>query len=182
MLGDLLGYLAVFVAAAIPWVELVVVIPPAIAFGLNPVAVGVLAFIGNALPVAGIVAAERHVARWWRAGAMALDRAWVDATGRDDRISRFVLPGFAPEEPSAEGAPERKRGWRDRLTSGAVHRYGVPGLAIVAPLTTGIHLATLIALGFRAPKPAVLWWMVASLAAWSAAVTILTALGVGLFR
>lgn len=58
------AYAVVFLLAAIPWWEVLLVVPPAIGLGLNPVLVGVLAFLGNILPVYLIVAVHGRVTRW----------------------------------------------------------------------------------------------------------------------
>jgi len=49
-------YGLIFVMAAIPWVEIVVVIPVGIALGINPLGVALFAFLGNLLPIYGIIA------------------------------------------------------------------------------------------------------------------------------
>ncbi len=48
-------YFLVFLLAATPWIELLVVIPGALAAGLEPHWVAVLAFAGNAWPVVALV-------------------------------------------------------------------------------------------------------------------------------
>lgn len=50
--------------------------------------------------------------------------------------------------------------------------YGLPVLALLGPLITGIHLATLIALLMKPSKTKVLLWMNASLLAWTLALTL----------
>ncbi len=57
--GGVWGYVAVFVLAAIPWFEVIVVVPVAVGVGYNPWLVGVVAFAGNMLPVIGIARLER---------------------------------------------------------------------------------------------------------------------------
>lgn len=58
------AYALVFVLAAIPWFEILLVIPPAIALGLDPIAVGVLAFLGNTLPIYAIVGFYGRISAW----------------------------------------------------------------------------------------------------------------------
>jgi hypothetical protein len=41
------AYVLVFLLAATPWIEILIVIPAGIALGLNPLAVSILAFTGN---------------------------------------------------------------------------------------------------------------------------------------
>ena len=141
------GYLAVALGAALPWLEILFVIPPAIALGLDPTLVGVVALLGNVLPVVAIVAGYARLDRWSRA-----------RRGRP-------LPG----------AEAGRRGSRGRRV---LARYGVPGLALLGPLVTGVHLAVVIMLasGGR-PRPALVWTS-ASLAAWTLALVVLTVAGV----
>ncbi|MGN7382221.1 Predicted membrane protein [Chlamydia abortus] len=52
-------------------------------------------------------------------------------------------------------------------------RYGMPGLALLAPAIVGTDIAAILALSFGSPRKSVLIWMTASLAIW----TILLAYG-----
>ena len=56
-----LGLLGVFLAGATPWLEAVVVVPIAIAFGLAPVASTVVAVAGNGLTIALFAASSKKV-------------------------------------------------------------------------------------------------------------------------
>ncbi len=58
-------------------------------------------------------------------------------------------------------------------------RYGIPGVALQAPLLTGPILATLLALG--APPRLLLLWMLASVVFWGAVITGAAALGFSMF-
>jgi hypothetical protein len=60
-------------------------------------------------------------------------------------------------------------------------RYGIPGVALQAPLLTGPVLATLLALALGAPARPLLLWMLASVVFWGAVLTAATALGFSLF-
>jgi Ca2+/H+ antiporter, TMEM165/GDT1 family len=60
-------------------------------------------------------------------------------------------------------------------------RYGIPGLALQAPLLTGPLLATVLALGLGAPPRPLLCWMLASVVLWGAVLTGAAALGLSLF-
>ncbi len=60
-------------------------------------------------------------------------------------------------------------------------RYGIPGLALQAPLLTGPLLATVLALGLGAPPRPLLGWMIASIVLWGAAITGAAALGLSVF-
>ncbi len=60
-------------------------------------------------------------------------------------------------------------------------RYGIPGVALQAPLLTGPLLATILALGLGAPPRTLLYWMFASIALWGFVLTGAAALGLSLF-
>ena len=60
-------------------------------------------------------------------------------------------------------------------------RYGIPGLALQAPLLTGPILATLLALTLGAPPRPLLLWMLASVVLWGAVLTGGVALGFSIF-
>ncbi len=61
-------------------------------------------------------------------------------------------------------------------------RYGIPGVALQAPLLTGPLLATVLALSLGAPPRPLLGWMLASIVLWGAALTGAAALGLSIFR
>ncbi len=60
-------------------------------------------------------------------------------------------------------------------------RYGIPGVALQAPLLTGPLLATLLALALGAPPRPLLLWMLASVVLWGAVLTGAAALGFSVF-
>lgn len=133
-------YLLVFVLAAIPWLEILLVIPAGVAIGLDPLLVAVVAFAGNALPIYGIVLAyERLAARF----------GWGEG----------------------EGSKRRERAKR------VFRAYGLPGLALAAPVLTGVHLAAVLALGLGARGRSTLVWMTASIAVWTVGITIVAVAG-----
>ena len=149
-LVDTWGYLGVLLAAATPWLEILLVIPAGVALGLAAVPVGLVAFVGNTLPVVGIVVAYEAVAR--RRAARRPDAMAAPPSGRRRRAARLM------------------------------ERYGLPALALAGPLVTGIHLATAMALALGARRLPVLWWMTASLAAWTLVLVVLAELGSSLLR
>jgi Ca2+/H+ antiporter, TMEM165/GDT1 family len=151
-------YLTVFVLAATPLVELLVVVPLGIGYGLHPVAVAVVTVAGNALPVLVIIAAFE---RW---------RAW--------RRGRATVAGSAADSP-AEDAPRAGRWERARRIWA---RYGMPGLALVAPLLTGVHLAAVAALALGSPRGRIAGWMMLSIVLWTVGVTVVTVAGIEGFR
>ncbi len=143
--GSWWSYVVVFVAAAVPIVEILVVIPAGILAGMPPVPTALAALAGNLATVALVaVAGDKLFARWRR------------------------------RRPQKDRATSR----RAQRARDAAHRWGVPGLALLAPLTTGTHVATVAALATGARRPRVLWWMAAGLAVWASAVTVTTVVGV----
>jgi len=60
--------------------------------------------------------------------------------------------------------------------------YGIPGLALQAPLLTGPLLATLLALTLGAPPRPLLLWMLASVVIWGVVLTGGVALGFSIFQ
>ncbi|GAB3037894.1 small multi-drug export protein [Natronobiforma cellulositropha] len=143
-----LQYLLVFVFAAIPFVEILAVIPIAVAVGLHPAPVALFAFAGNVAPIYAIVAGYDRLSAW-------LERR------RDG-------------EPS-----ESKRRARARRLWNA---YGMPGLALLAPVLTGVHLAAVLALGFGARARSTLAWMSVSIACWTVAITLASVAGLSLLE
>jgi uncharacterized membrane protein len=148
--GGLWSYLAVFVAAATPVVEILVVIPAAILAGLPPGPTAAVAVAGNLATVVVVVMAGDRLASWWR--------------------RRRPRPDPAP--------PSRRARRARRLAS----RWGVAGLALLAPVTTGTHIAALGALALDRDRRRVLAWMGAGIVLWAVAVTVASALGVGFLR
>jgi len=156
----LLEYILVFIMAAVPWMEILVVIPLAVAYGLHPPGVVLTAFIGNALPI-WVIIYTYH--RWM---------AWRK------KKNRCRLPkghNLTPENYSS-GTDNRGR----RLAKKIWDRYGLPGLALVGPIATGIHLAVLLALAAKSPPHATVFWMTTSLALWSTGLGVLSFYGLEL--
>ncbi|PRO66121.1 small multi-drug export protein [Alkalicoccus urumqiensis] len=142
-------YFVVFVMAAVPWLEILIVIPIAVGMGLDPWLTAVVSFVGNFLPVAGIIYLLQYMEKttWYKK--------------RQERKKQNA---------------KKDRGARGRKV---FQKYGLPGLALLGPAITGIHLAAVIALSFRAEKHATFWWMAVSLGIWTVVVTIGSVLGVG---
>lgn len=104
-------YILVFIAAATPWLEILIVIPVAIGAGLAPLPVAVISFVGNALPVLGIVA----LFRWWEQRRGPVRRRW---NRRAVRVwTKWGLPGLAIAGPLVTG----------------IHLAAVMALALRAP-------------------------------------------------
>lgn len=131
-------YALIFLLAATPFVEIMIVIPLGIGMGLAPVPVAVVGFAGNALPIWAIIAGWR----WWL----------------------------------ARRGPPRQR-WGDRAQH-VWERYGLPGLALSAPVVTGVHLATVMALMLQAGRGRTASWMAVGLVAWTVPTTLVSVWGI----
>lgn len=97
----------VFVLAAIPWWEVLLVVPPAIGLGLNPIAVGVVAFLGNVLPVYLIVAVHGRVTSWLERRRDGSDEKARRSRRASRLFERYGLGGWR---------------WRPRSSSGSTWR------------------------------------------------------------
>lgn len=60
----MIEYLLVLLGAAIPWLEIALVIPVAIVTGLNPVLVVLLAFIGNMITIFPLIIGFDKLKQW----------------------------------------------------------------------------------------------------------------------
>lgn len=138
-------YLILFILAATPWIELLLVIPAGIGMGLNPFFVALVTFLGNAIPVFVIVYGYKHWQKW-----------------RESKVKRI---------------PPKNSKRRQRAMN-IWNKYGLPGLAFLGPLLTGIHLATIIALAFKPGKKDLLAWMNLSLLIWTIGMTIVSFYGI----
>lgn len=94
-------YVLVFALAAIPWFEVLLVVPPAVALGLDPLLVAVTAFLGNGLTLYAVIVLNARVLSWWR------QRRSGSASARRERAQalweRFGLRVFAFASPVATG-------------------------------------------------------------------------------
>lgn len=145
-MSELLAYLAVLLAAAIPWLEVLLVVPAGILAGLPPVPTAVVGFVGNALTLVPVVVAGDRIRDRWR--HRRGPRAEEPATTRTGRARRLF------------------------------DRYGLPGLAALGPLVTGIHMAAVVALAAGADRGRVLRWLTAGVGLWSVLAAALTVAGV----
>lgn len=208
MLGELI---IAFLLAATPWVELLVVVPLGIARGLDPILLGAVVITGNTATILPVLWLHGRW-RTWRAQRAATRAAAANpapppvsgASGASGVSGASEAENHVhttpPDEPgpvselaaSAEGDPREtpiaeetddsfstRRGARaQRLWQ----RYGLPGVALLAPLVTGVHLAAAVALVAGATRRAVFIWFTASIVLWTIGVTVISILGVEGFR
>lgn len=163
----LVAYLTVLVAAAVPWLEVLLVVPVGILAGLSPTAVVVVAAVGNVASLVPVVLGGDRLRAWWRARRRARMAAANEADGSPG-TEAGGSPGGGP--PAASGRSARAQRVLDR--------YGLPGVALLGPLLTGIHVAALAALAAGAPKRPTLLWSTAGVVVWSAVTGVATVLGI----
>jgi len=75
----------------------------------------------------------------------------------------------------------RRLAKRRELIESVWKRYGIPGVALQAPLLSGPILATLLALALGAHARPLLLWMLASVVLWGAVITGVAAVGFSVF-
>jgi uncharacterized membrane protein len=145
-------YTLIFIMAATPWLEILIVIPLGIGMGLDPFVVALLSFAGNFLPVLFIIYVL-HIFQRTRTY-----RKWKVLRRRKRR--------------------HKKKKSRSLKAQRLFHKYGLPGLAALGPALTGIHLAVVIALSLQAGKHRTAWWMGLSLMLWTVFLTIASVLSI----
>ncbi|PSL35209.1 putative small multi-drug export protein [Planomicrobium soli] len=141
-------YFLVFLGAAIPWLEIALVIPLGIVAGLSPFWVILVAFIGNMVTVLALI--------------VGFDRFKIWYTKRQE----------AKGKTTDKKSERAKRIW---------NKYGLPGLALLGPILIGTHIAAFIGMTLGATKKNTTIWLTVSIALWSLAFGILTALGFDFF-
>ncbi|UTF55059.1 small multi-drug export protein [Natronosalvus rutilus] len=83
-----------------------------------------------------------------------------------DRVAAWL-------ESRRSGEPSKRRKRAVRIWN----RYGLPGLALLSPVTTGVHLAAVLALSLGARGRDTLAWMTGSIALWTALITLVSVVG-----
>jgi Ca2+/H+ antiporter, TMEM165/GDT1 family len=135
-------YMLVFLTAAIPLLEVMVVIPASVAVGLHPVPVGILAFAGNAATLAMAVVAGDELISRLRRRRTPRERD----TKRQERIRRIAyrwgLPGVALLGPIAVGSHVAAlAAIALRLPRGRVLLWSVAGVAAWSVVFTALSAA-----------------------------------------
>lgn len=102
--GDVVGYMLVFVFAAIPALELWTVIPLGIAIGMNPLGVAFFGFLGSLLSVYAIIIFFAWIKRWIEARGDKTNEETSSSKKRAKRIfEKFGAPGLAIGSPFVVG-------------------------------------------------------------------------------
>ncbi|MCM3596796.1 small multi-drug export protein [Metabacillus idriensis] len=154
----LIAYAAVFIMAAIPLFEVYGVIPIGILAGLSPLAVSVVAFLGNAFTVILLIVLVDKVKSWLQRRKMK----------KHSGMNVMNEEAVSLEDENSKKSKRAKKIW---------NRAGLPGLTIIGPLLVGSHLAAFLSMSFGSKRMVVSGWMLVSLVIWSAAAGIGTWLG-----
>jgi hypothetical protein len=149
-MSQLVAYVTVFVAAAIPWLEVLLVVPAGIVAGLPPVPTALVGAAGNAATLVPLVVGGDRLRTWWQ-----------------DRRTRHRAARSAPDETGGRGGRAR------RLYT----RFGLPGLALFGPLLTGVHVAALVGLAAGSPRRPTLVWLLGGVVVWAALAAAATVVG-----
>lgn len=89
-------YFLVFLGAAIPWFEIALVIPLGIVWGLSPVWVMVVAFVGNMLTVLALIIGFDRFQLWYNKRQEAKGKTVSKKSERAKQIwNKYGLPGLA---------------------------------------------------------------------------------------
>jgi uncharacterized membrane protein len=134
-------YIILFLFAAAPWMDVSIIVPLGIVWGLPPIGVSIVAFSGNFLLILGLGIFFKNIDKW-----------------RKHRKQKKGLNNLTKREKRSREIWEK---------------YGIPGLALLAPIFVGTDIAAIIALTFGSSKIRVVGWMTISLAMW----TIIFAVG-----
>lgn len=101
----IIAYVLVFIFAATPWIELLLVIPAGIGIGLNPFAVAVTAFLGNLSTVYLILLGHQTLQSVWNKFKIQ-DGISASSNRRTKTLQiwdNYGLPGLALTSPVAVG-------------------------------------------------------------------------------
>ena len=89
-------YFLVFLGAAIPWLEIALVIPVGIVSGLSPVWVILTAIVGNLLTVLVVIVGFEKVKEWMESRNRKKRKVESKRTERGKRIwNKYGMPGVA---------------------------------------------------------------------------------------
>lgn len=88
-------YFLVFLGAAIPWLEMALVIPVGIVSGLNPVWVVIIGFIGNMVTVLGLIIGYDKFKSWFSARREGTVQKESKRSERAKKLwNKYGLPGM----------------------------------------------------------------------------------------
>jgi Ca2+/H+ antiporter, TMEM165/GDT1 family len=93
-----------------------------------------------------------------------------------DRIRRALGRQMEDADPGQKQSRKAERAQR------LAQRWGVPGLALLAPVTTGTNVAAVAMIAVGASRGLALAWLTAGLAVWAVAVAVASVLGLELLK
>jgi len=130
-----LQYIVLFLFAAAPWMDVSIIVPLGIVWGLPPIGVSIVAFCGNFLLILLLGVFFKQIDKWRK---NRKEKKGIKNPTKKEKRSREI--------------------WE---------KYGIPGLALLAPIFVGTDIAAIIALTFGSSKVRVIGWMTISLALWT---------------
>lgn len=143
-------YALVFLFAAIPVIEILVVVPVAVGLGLNPVTTAIVAFAGNVGSVYALILSYRRLLEWWNDRRdEPFEESRSDRYARARRLwDRYGLPGVSLAGPVMAGVHVAAlvallAGSRSRLVAG----WMTAGIAVWTVVLTVASVAGFSALG-----------------------------------
>ncbi len=92
-------------------------------------------------------------------------------------VAIVVLPGQRVRDWLTNKLGDRATVKPDSLVGRIWARFGLPGLGLIAPITTGAQIGALIGLAFNASPRALLLWMTLGGFLWALALTLLISAG-----
>ncbi|MFB3167390.1 small multi-drug export protein [Neobacillus sp. 179-C4.2 HS] len=128
-------YVVLFFLGLAPWLDVSLIVPLGVVWGLSPLGVGLTAFVGNFLLILLLGLFFKQISKW--------------------RSERKLKKGIT--------SPTKKE-TRSRVIW---EKYGIPGLALIAPVFVGTDIAAILALTFGTSKMRVVGWMTISLGVWT---------------
>jgi Mg2+/citrate symporter len=147
-------YIVLFLLSAAPWLEVFLVIPLGVGMGLDPIAVAVTGFIGNWIPILLIGVFFKQLSMW------------LASRKERKRLKRALVEGDTYSEID-DASEQEQQDKKHRRARGIWVKYGLPGLALLAPAIIGTDIAAILALAFGSPRRLVMIWMTISLLLWS---------------
>jgi uncharacterized membrane protein len=133
--GAMWQYIVLFLLAFAPFLDVSIIVPLGVLWGLSPLGVGIISFLGNFLLLVLLGIFFRQYAKW--------------------RTQWRLKQGIT--QPSKTETKSRK----------ICDKYGIPGLALVAPVFVGTDIAAVLALTFGSSRAKVMSWMTLSLVLWT---------------
>lgn len=179
----LLAYLTVLVAGAIPWLEVLFVVPAGIVAGLPAVPTAAVAAVGNALTLIPLVLAGDRARAWWRVRRAARRGApQPSSVPTPTRTAgSHAAGGRSAEGADRAGADEGAGSSKGRRARAMFDRFGLPGLALLGPLLTGIHVAAIAALAAGAERRRTIVWLTGGVVVWAFLIAGATVVGLDAF-